>query len=101
MFYGWVIVALCFALLFVSVGAVAVTHTVPGLGTTASADPFSMEDDYLSELAMRGGILNDVKVWPKELRSDSQLTTAYTYLRGWGFFQPQHLSAVSDKARTP
>lgn len=36
-----------------------------------------------------GGILNNVKNWPKNLSGDYQIITAFTYLRGWNLFNKE------------
>jgi carboxyl-terminal processing protease len=43
----------------------------------------------LSDLAKESEITHVVKEWPEGLKSDSQLITAFTYLRSWSKFQRQ------------
>lgn len=41
----------------------------------------------LSDFAQQGGILNQIRSWPDNIRNDRQIVTAFTYLRGWSIFQ--------------
>lgn len=41
----------------------------------------------LSDLSKNQGILNAVQDWPEVMRTDHQLVTAYTYLKGWSVFK--------------
>ena len=43
----------------------------------------------LSDLAKNSGLKVEVESWPESQKSDRQLLTAYTYLRGWNKFQNQ------------
>ena len=46
-----------------------------------------LESKDLSDLANSPGILDATKNWPENFRTDNQLLTAYSYVRGWGLFK--------------
>ena len=41
----------------------------------------------LSDIAQDVGLLRDIRSWPTHQRQDRQLTTAFTYLKGWTAFR--------------
>ena len=41
----------------------------------------------LSDLAENVGLLREIKNWPRQQQQDRQLTTAFTYLKGWAAFR--------------
>lgn len=45
--------------------------------------------DDLSDLAKDSDITQVVKGWPEPMRDDTQLITAFSYLKGWARFQPK------------
>ena len=40
----------------------------------------------LSDLAENVGLLREIRNWPRQQQQDRQLTTAFTYLKGWAAF---------------
>lgn len=46
-----------------------------------------IKGEDLSNIAQDVGLLRDIQSWPKHQRQDRQLTTAFTYLKGWTAFR--------------
>ena len=59
-----------------------------------------IESQDLSELANSNTILKEIEGWPEYLQQDHQLVTAYTYLKGLGFFQKQKPTPPPAKKKT-
>ncbi|MEZ4741476.1 MAG: S41 family peptidase [Bdellovibrionota bacterium] len=47
-----------------------------------------IESGDLSDISKTSGILDSIKKWPKPMKNDYQLVTAYTYVKGWSIFIP-------------
>ena len=46
-----------------------------------------IKGEDLSDIAQDVGLLRDIRSWPEHQRRDRQLTTAFTYLKGWTAFR--------------
>lgn len=46
-----------------------------------------IKGEDLSDVARDVGLLRDIRSWPEHQRRDRQLTTAFTYLKGWTAFR--------------
>ncbi|MBF0442931.1 MAG: S41 family peptidase [Oligoflexales bacterium] len=49
-----------------------------------------IESNDLSEFAKTSKTVKAIEEWPEYLRKDNQITTAYTYLKGWSLFQKKN-----------
>lgn len=56
--------------------------------------------DDLSDLAKDSDVAQVIKQWPEPMREDTQLITAYSYLKGWARFQSK-TPKKEDKAAAP
>jgi carboxyl-terminal processing protease len=57
--------------------------------------------DDLSDLSKAQGILHSVKDWPEAMRTDHQLVTAFTYIKGWSVFKFPSQGDGANKSNGP
>lgn len=57
--------------------------------------------DDLSDLAKDSDVAQVIKQWPEPMREDTQLITAYSYLKGWTRFQSKSPKKDSSGPRFP
>ena len=75
---------------------VASTPTaVPGSGPREADLKHHIKGKDLSNIAENLGLLKDIKMWPRQQQQDRQLTTAFTYLKGWATFSTSKSSSGS------
>ena len=60
--------------------------TTPKSGPRESDLKRHIKGQDLSDLSQNIGLLRDIKNWPRQQQQDRQLTTAFTYLKGWTAF---------------
>lgn len=60
--------------------------TTPKSGPRESDLKRHIKGQDLSDLAQSIGLLREIKNWPLQQQQDRQLTTAFTYLKGWTTF---------------